>query len=356
MGTDARARARGAVLWGAFCFAGLTVAFIPLAERQPQLRDAEFGARLRLLQNQLQSKPPDQPCVVAFGSSLTAMGFNPAALTTVRPAGQGGPVVFNYGVPNSLGVAQLLALRRLLAAGVRPDLVLIETQCRSFCTGANLFGTETYYPVLRLQARDLPVLYRYDPDADAVVDRWVGLQWCPWGSYRRNLQFYYLPRSFPLSVQREMSWRFIDRNGWLVLPHCLDGTRAWSHEQKCASPRYWARGVSSSPCSESLVRAHREIVATCRQAGVRVMVVRVPEHSIIVTELEHKLQDQIDRIVADLGRETGEPVVDARNWIPDGEFYDGTHLSPNGSVQFTRRLEKEALEPRLFRRASPTSP
>jgi hypothetical protein len=353
--SDLAAQGRGAVIWGLAFFTGLTALFFPLAERQPVLRDAEYGMRFQMLRRQVHDKPPDQPCVVMLGSSLTAMGFNPSALTTVKPASEGGPVVFNFGLPSGRSVVQLLTLRRMLAGGVRPDFVLIDTQ-GAFCAGANQFGAETYYPLLRLQGNDLPVICRYDPDGDAVCDRWLRLQRFPWLSYRKNLQACLLPRWATAAEQSEMSWRFIDQNGWLVLPHYLDGTKHWSHEQKSQSPRYWAKGISSQPCSESLIRVYREIVSLCQRVGVRIVMVRMPEYSVMRAEIKPETQAQLDLIHADFSRATGEPVIDARAWVPDDEIFDGTHLSPAGSVRFTRRLEKDALEPLLFKRTRAEPP
>src|SRR5262249_14198945 len=120
------ARGRSAVRWCAAAFVLLQAAYFPLTERWPHLGDPEYGLKLAHLRRQVAAKPPAQPCVVMLGSSRTGWGLNPGSMTTLRPGEPGGPVVYNFGINSSGVVVQLVMLRRLLAAGVRPDLVLVE--------------------------------------------------------------------------------------------------------------------------------------------------------------------------------------------------------------------------------------
>src|ERR1700694_1744320 len=126
--TRFKARGRSAVLSGLFLFVAFQAAYyFPLAHLLPQLHDAEYGDKLTHLRNQLAAKPKDQPSVVALGSSLTGWGFNPAALTSVKPGSPDGPVVFNFSITSGGVIVELICLRRLLDDGIRPDLVVLET-------------------------------------------------------------------------------------------------------------------------------------------------------------------------------------------------------------------------------------
>ena len=49
-------------------------------------------------------------------------------------------------------------------------------------------------------------------------------------------------------------------------------------------------------------------------------------------------------MLADLRREWGVPVIDARDWVADKDLWDTHHLLPEGAEVYTDRLGRE-LEP-----------
>src|SRR5262245_57272552 len=160
------ARGRSAVRWCVAAFVLLQAAYFPLSDWWPRLADPEFGYKLAKLREQVQAKAANQPCVVMLGSSLTGMGFNPSAMSTLRPGELGRPVVFNFGINSGGVVVQLLCLRRLLAEGVRPDLVLVEAHPWFLYRGYNTHVNKHYLAVQRVREEDFEVLGRYDPEAD----------------------------------------------------------------------------------------------------------------------------------------------------------------------------------------------
>src|SRR2546423_7422265 len=99
---------RAVVGWFA---AGLVVSQLALAvtlERwRPDLRDPEYGHKLRLVRRQM-AATPDRPLLVALGSSRTLNGLRPAVLPPGRE------IVFNFGLTGYGPVQQMLALDRLL--------------------------------------------------------------------------------------------------------------------------------------------------------------------------------------------------------------------------------------------------
>jgi hypothetical protein len=44
-----------------------------------------------------------------------------------------------------------------------------------------------------------------------------------------------------------------------------------------------------------------------------------------------------------LRAETGAPLADARDWLPDDAFYDQHHLTPEGAVAFGARFKRDVL-------------
>jgi hypothetical protein len=52
--------------------------------------------------------------------------------------------------------------------------------------------------------------------------------------------------------------------------------------------------------------------------------------------------ERLDAYVRGLADEFGVPVIDARRWMRDEDFWDGHHLLPGGAAAFSRRLALEA--------------
>jgi hypothetical protein len=127
----AQRRARAAFCWGLTVFLALTLGYhVPLSVWFPEFHDVEYGRKLRHLRAQLQRKAKGQPFVLGLGSSFTGMALRPDVLIGAVSQGNdaSGALVYNYGINNGGCILeQMLVLRRLLAEGIRPDLVLIET-------------------------------------------------------------------------------------------------------------------------------------------------------------------------------------------------------------------------------------
>src|SRR3954470_1530959 len=90
------------------------------------LWQAYYSHKLRALRRALHSADHPQ-LVVMLGSSRTDHALNGSAVEPLLARELGRPVVvYNFGVPTAGPVTHLLHLRRLLADGVRPDLLLVE--------------------------------------------------------------------------------------------------------------------------------------------------------------------------------------------------------------------------------------
>src|SRR5262245_42443557 len=123
--TPAPRRGRGALLWGAAAFAAAHLVAMAAGEADWAQRHPEFARKLELLRARLDERPGG-PLVLLLGSSRTGCGVRPGRLAGLRAPGGAAPVVFNFGVCRSAPLLELLTLRRLLAEGVRPEVVLAE--------------------------------------------------------------------------------------------------------------------------------------------------------------------------------------------------------------------------------------
>ena len=91
------------------------------------LRDPVYSDKERKLTRIERDLPPGSPVVVFVGTSRTGNGFDAGRAQTVVTATLGRPAgAFNFGTPASGPVTHLLHVKRLLADGHRPALLLLE--------------------------------------------------------------------------------------------------------------------------------------------------------------------------------------------------------------------------------------
>ena len=208
-------RARRAVLAGiAFVLlahAGLNVA---LDTVKPQWRDPEYGHRAKRLA-EIDRTRGGRPLVVALGSSRTQMGFSPADLSL--DDGPDSPVAYNMGQAGAGPLLQLLNLHRLLAAGVRPDAVLVEVMPPALAKGGP--AEHVLFPhVPRFGSADVGRLAPYCDDPAALRRDWAKVRVSPWYSLRFLLMSHALPGFLPWDRRVDFQWRMLDRHGWSAYP------------------------------------------------------------------------------------------------------------------------------------------
>src|SRR3954447_12704623 len=131
---DTKRAARADLLWAAVGFLALQVG-LAVASRtwMPELHDPYYGYKAALLRNRTaaavtRAEGGARPLsAVMLGSSRTVYGLDAVSLEEQVGRDVGRPVVaFNFGMYGAGPATELLALRRLLAEGHRPDLVLAE--------------------------------------------------------------------------------------------------------------------------------------------------------------------------------------------------------------------------------------
>ncbi|HJT77525.1 MAG TPA: hypothetical protein VJ739_10030, partial [Gemmataceae bacterium] len=159
--------------WGLLAFAGLQLALGAGLDRwQPDLFDGEYSAKLTRLRARL-AEHPDAPLIVLLGSSRPLVGFRPADLAP--PPGPDGrrPVVFNAALTGSGPILELMCLRRLLAAKVHPDMVLVECWPPTWHEYDG-FAEDARIEADRLSWRDLRLLRHYTGHPARFYAEWLG--------------------------------------------------------------------------------------------------------------------------------------------------------------------------------------
>jgi hypothetical protein len=325
-------------------FAGIQLALAARMETaQPELCDPAFGFRRAGLLRALKEAGPGRPVVLVIGTSRTGLGFCPEALSPRLKVNGRKPLVFNFGLPGVGLLHELIYLRRLLAAGVRPDWVFIEVLWSALYQEAGP-ANPTWLPVDRLVARDLPVVRRYCWKPARLYRQWLAERLTPCFFNRFTLLGDYAPRWLPSSTRAE-TWRLGTALGWTALclpPEPGARQRALAHARK----EYQSAMAGFRVCNSPNL-ALREMIALCQQRGIKVALHLMPEGEVFRSWYLPAVPALVDAYLMALSRECGVPVVDTRKWMPEAAFMDSHHLDREGARIFTRRFGGQVLRPLL---------
>jgi hypothetical protein len=346
---DLNRRRRTQLVW---FLAGFVVVQIGLAvgvERfWPKARDPEFTAReQRLLQ--ARAEAPHRPLVVALGSSRTAMALDAGRLSA-EPAADGAepPLVFNFGVPGSGVLLETVCLRRLVAEGVRPDLLFVEVVPMGLNRRGRRPVEERQLDPARLRIDEAAYLLRdyYDRPEEAWP-RWLLARVLP--CYRHQAE---LRTSCGVDVFREYDpgdkTRLIDPYGWL--PHGEVDTPEQRRQHIAYALAQYAGDVIDFRLAERTERAWHDLLTLCRTERIPTVLVLMPEGKTFRDLYPAETKSAIDAFVRRLADEHGVPLIDARTWVDDlgdDAFWDTHHLQADGAVVFTERFGRDVLRPLL---------
>lgn len=306
----------------------------------PELRDPEYGYKLARLRSRL-TEEPDRPLVLFLGSSRSGLGVRPEVLEAGPAAQTCPPIFFNFSMNGAGPLMELVCLRRLLADGICPRAAFIEVLSPLLHQEVGQ-GEQNLIDAHRLEWKDLSLLQRYHSDSNALRQRWLKGRLFPWFDQRFCIMNRYAPGWLALE-NREGNWRTMDRSGWMYYPRSgtpeeyQRGLEHARHEYHSSFDHYQITDVPD--------RALRELLGLCRNAGVAAALVLMPEGTDFQAMYPPGARAQIDRYLWELSREYAIPVVDARNWSPDRDFFDSHHLLARGARAFTERFGREVLNP-----------
>lgn len=332
-----RRKAVRAVLWFLAFVVVLNVGFLlALDYGPPRLRDPEYGRRLERVRARV-AENPVRPLVLTIGSSRTAMGVRPGVL-----AGEAsGPLVLNFSLAGSGPVMELMAFRRALADGVRPAAVLVE-YWPAFLHEGGAYHEQARLDVARLRPVDRPLVREFFRDPDAAETAMREQRLSPWYGHRRSILSQLAPSLLTKSQRSEALWQHIDDWGWL--PGRTGATAEQIEKGAASTATYYVPLFATYGVSPVADRALRQLVAECRENGIPVALLYLPEGALFrsfMTPESVRLSDEYLRRVVD---ELKLPLIDARGWVPDGDLPDGFHLTQDGAAKFTHKLRAAVAE------------
>jgi hypothetical protein len=341
-------KARGALLWGAFFFVAAQVGLNAYIEwRRPDLYDPEYCVRFTALKARI-AEDPSRPLLLLVGSSRTTMSFRPEILPPMRTPSGRVPLAFNFSHLGAGPAASLMEFRRLLDQGIRPKWLVVELM-PPFLAIERLGSTTD-----SATATELPQLQRYFSPLK-LYGNYVKSRLLPWHGHRTVLLHDVAPELLP-SVTRPMGVFPLDPLGsWWVRETALSVVEADQVRDLTAIARasYFDR-LRDFHILEGPARAVRDLLELCRDRRIKTVLVMTPESSAYRTWYSSSGRRELDRWCADLGRQYQVPVIDAREWLQDADFFDGHHVVLRGANSFTKRLASDVIEPLVEGRLTPT--
>ena len=339
------ARARSALLAGLVAFAALQGGLALAVEGWlPELRDPYYVYKAARLRQRLTAASPRPLTVVMVGSSRTTFGLKGGDVEPRLGREVQAPVaLYNFGLIGAGPLTELMTLRRLLADGIRPDLLLVEIH--PCLLAGDVPGEVRRLTAGRVYRRELSFLARYGaPRRELRRDWWLS-EFVPWYAHRFAIVSRTVPNLLPWQLRQDLFWA-ADGAGWVEspLPPPTPEVRRRALDQ--ARREYYATlqnfRLGKGPCE-----AMRELLQTCRREHIGVAFVWVPEGPVFRSWYTPQAEARTRAFLKECNRAYGVPLIDAREWVPEEEFSDSHHLRPPGARRFTERLAREALPPLL---------
>ena len=330
-----RTTAARSVIAGAFTLLALHLGFGQYAERNPKRKDPTYGDKF----DKLTARADDRPLVLMLGSSRTLLGFHAGQLESEHPELR----AFNFGTPASGPITHLVYLRRLLDAGVVPDLLLIEVLPPALADGPDGPGEQMFLTGERLSSEEVDLVGRFGFPPSGVRAAWRESVYNPVSALRFQLLGRLLPSWIPWNLRGDWS-RNTDAHGWATPPR-QTVTAEERRERTANADAEYRRTLAGMTAEGRPMLALAELLELCRRRGVRARVLLMPEAPSFRNLYPVGLAEQLGEALRDVAVAHGAGFTDARNWLVEEDFYDGHHLFRSGAEAFTRRLTAEAIRP-----------
>lgn len=316
------------------------------AEYSLTIRDPVYSDKERKLARIEAALPPGSPMVVYVGTSRAGNGFDAGRAQDVLTAALGRPAgAFNFATPASGPVTHLLHIRRLIADGHRPTLLLLEIHAPMFAALSGGPYEARFFDGTVLGWDELDLLASYGCPTEKLRRQREAVLVKPWYALRFQLVGRLAPTSLPYYLRHDWG-RGPDPNGWnaMLFDELDAGERAVGIERAGREYKQILRGMA---LGEGATRALRDTLALCRDNGIPVMLVRMPEGTTFQRLYPKGVEARVARFLNELAAEYGCPIANCRDWMRDEAFADGHHLLRHAAGVFSERFAREAVAPAL---------
>jgi hypothetical protein len=303
---------------------------------QPALRDPEYGCKFERLRARL-AEEPGRELVLILGSSRAGYGFRPDAIPAWRASTGELPTVFNFALTGSGPIMELLCLRRLLAAGIHPDRVIIEV-LPPILHQAGAWAELNWLSSSRLGWNDMRLTSRYAGQPQQFCFDWWRAQAAPCFTQRFCIMSRLAPGWLHWRTRQDI-WRGLDPSGWMIYPQTILDDAGQRRALDFARRQY-APALDHFEITPFADRALQQLLTLCRQQDIPATLLVMPEGSIFQSWYTPAARTAIDTYLGRLRRNYEIPLIDARSWLPDNAFFDSHHLHPDGATAFTQRFAR----------------
>lgn len=337
MGFQLRSQARCTLGYAVVLFAAtqLTLA-IAIECWLPELRDPIYGQKVRQLQILAERSAQDR-LIVMLGSSRTFHGFDAQAFQTLARRNGEQVVVYNFGIPGGGPLTELLTLRRLLTAGIRPDVVLVEIMPALFIDPA-MKQEANQYPAARLWNNELPLIRRFlEPSTSIELERaWLANWYAPAYVHRLPIERFCFPALVPREGHEHLLAPF-DAQGCAPIASAMVKAEDCQRGLDLARQSYQGR-MGEFHTGTLAGQALDELLSLCGENRIAATLVFMPEGPLFRSWYSQAAWQEANRYTNTLARRHGVLVVDARDWCEESGFLDSHHLLDTGADGFSRRL------------------
>jgi hypothetical protein len=338
--------ARRSILWAVTCLVTIQLTLMVLVESRQaaELRDPEYGIKISRLQYLIRSKSDHGLMIVMLGSSRTGYGFKASDLESVLSQELGCPVTaFNFGIMGAGPITELMFLKRLFAAQIKPDFVILEV----FPTVQNSNGPglpeQNCIYASRMWADDWHALEQIQYPTGNQRRPWWMSRLAPVYSARINILKRLFPNWLPLGLRLDRAFAYeCDDRGWtkggFVAP-TPEQRRRHFELARIEFDTY----LSNFQLSELSIAAFRSILAECTSRDIPAVFIAMPETTEYRGWCGPEIWNQLNSMFTELANDHPAPTIDARGWLADADFRDAYHIAPVGAAKFTERLGVELL-------------
>ncbi|HJU28669.1 MAG TPA: hypothetical protein VJ718_05840 [Candidatus Binataceae bacterium] len=278
----------------------------------------------------------ERPLVLMLGSSRTCWAFQAGPLNGL-PGPDGQPLrVYNFGIPATGPIHELLYLRDMLAQGIRPRLLLVEFLPPLLCAHQRgALSEENMKGFAHVSARDFMRLLPYMSRPGRRGREWVEARIAPSFAFRRQIQCEIVDWALGISPHPFSSE--IDAGGWHILsPEPLPDEERTRRVQMAHEG--FLPSLSNYHLSDVAAGALRDLFELCRREQIPTALVLMPESSEFRSWYSAEARSASRGLLEELSRAYDAPIIDAEKWIADEDFEDGQHVLLRGANVFTHHL------------------
>jgi hypothetical protein len=339
------------VLWSLACFAiSQLVLSMYLDTRQLEMRDPLYGYRLNRLRERL-AESSNPPLFLLLGSSRVKYSIWPSAMKLHATENGMQPIVYNFGMNGMGAIRELMYFRRLLADGIRPNWIMLEVWPPLWAEAGFFSESRMIQGEDDLHWRDLPLICRYFRRDVDVLHLALRRSLLPISDYRARMLGSVLEPLLPQGQIQAISRHARqcspdDADGWFPLPWEIHTPEAMRHAQQDGEEKIkpLLQPVRIDPRSDA---ALRELLAECRQRGIKAALILMPEPSRTRAWYTPQARTIVRDYLSRLQHDYPVPIIDTRTWVHDDDFSDTCHMGQKGVPAFSERLGREVVRPLL---------